>query len=993
MPGISSQIAFIRLFICVILCLFFSQVCLTAAARAADSLTITLTEQENAFIEKHPVIRISNEMDWPPFDFAIGNQPFGLSIDVMTLLGARLGIEFEYINGYRWNELVNMFRENRLDVLQSAYKNQERQEFGLFTSPFFKDKTVFVVPSHSSGISDITDLNGKIIAIPRGWAQESYLSDRYPDIQILTVNNIQDAFHAVMNQKADAAIELSAVARYLIKKNYLTGLKISGWFNEYDSNDQKALHIMVRNDWPILHQMLEKALRTLTPGDIAALEYKWLGEIRPGTDGVLNLTPEEKAFLDTHPKIRVANELDWPPFDFLLNGEPAGFAIDYVKLLAKIVGLDLEFINGYTWSQLLEKGRTKEIDLFPGLWKSPDREEFLDFTRPYIQLIKVLVTQKDAPPVHSLADMKGRKIALSAGYTLTEMVMDRYPGLDYVMVKNPAEGIKQVSLGRADGFVGALGIVNYIIKQQFINNVHVAGEIELNQDLPLHMAVRKDWQILATILDKAMKQVDPLQYDAIVQKWIGSMDPPWELATLTREEKAYLNAKKQISLCVRTDAPPFEFLDSNGEYSGIVADFYQLMSRKLGVPIQVSGKEVPSKGCDITAVMTDHEADASIMQPGSAYAGYPLVIATDRNALYINSLEAVGGKPIAVSTRAPFFTDIQTRYPDVTVIPVDSVVQGLEKVHKGEVFGLVDTAPAIGHYIQENNLFDLKISGELPYEVRLHPGIRADDPVLFQIVEKAVLSLTPEEKKQIFQNWMTLNYEQGFDYTLLWWILAVLAIIGFFAVYRHISVTRYNIKLGRLNQELVQANKKLEAISYLDGLTGIPNRRKFDDVLETEWKRCERNQITLTLMMIDIDYFKLFNDRYGHLEGDDCLKKVAQTLESLLRRPGDFVARYGGEEFSIILPGIDPAGTEILARKILDQVQALEIPNPDSEVSPFLTVSLGGISSVPNKALPAHWFINQADQLLYQAKENGRNQYRLEATDSSGETYGLTIKD
>ncbi|MCF8087029.1 MAG: transporter substrate-binding domain-containing protein [Desulfotignum sp.] len=979
MPGISRQIAFIRLFICVILCFFFSQICLCAAAQAPDSLTITLTEQENAFIKEHPVIRVSNEMDWPPFDFTIGNQPFGLSIDVMALLGARLGIAFEYINGYRWSELVTLFRENRVDLLQSAYKTPAREQFGRFTSPYYKDKTVFVVPSHSPGISDITDMSGKIVAIPKGWAYETYLTDHYPDIQVLTVKNTEDAFHAVINQKADAAIELSAVARYLIKKNYLTGLKISGWFNEYDNNDHKALHIMVRKDWPILHQMLEKALLTLTPGDIAALEYKWLGEIRPGTAGALNLTPEENAFLDTHAKIRVANETDWPPFDFLLNGEPAGFAIDYVRLLAEIVGLDLEFINGYTWSQLLEKGRKKEIDLFPGLWKSPDREEFLAFSRPYIQLINVLVTQKDAPPVHSLAEMTDQKIALPAGYTLTEMVMDQFPGLDYVMVKNPAEGIKLVSLGRADGFVGALGIVNYIIKQQFINNVHVAGEIELDQDLPLHMAVRKDWERLATILDKAMKQVDPLQYDAIVQKWVGSMDPAGELTTLTREEKAYLSAKKQISLCVRPDAPPFEFMDSNNEYSGIVADFYQLLSRKIGVPIQVAGKNVPAGGCDITAVMTDHEADPSFMQPGSAYAGYPLVVATDRNALYINTLEAVGDKPIAVCTRAPFFTDIQTRYPDVTVIPVDSVVQGLEKVQKGEVFGLVDTAPAIGHYIQENNLFDLKISGELPYQVRLHPGIRADDPVLFQIVEKAILSLTPEEKKQIFQNWMTLNYEQGFDYTLLWQILAVLAIIGSFAVYRHISVTRYNLKLGRLNRDLVDANKKLEAISYLDGLTGIPNRRKFDDVLETEWKRCERNHMTLTLMMIDIDYFKPFNDRYGHLEGDDCLKKVAQTLESLLRRPGDFVARYGGEEFSIVLPGIDPAGTENLARKILDKVQALKIPNQDSDVSPYLTVSLGGISSVPTRSLPAHWFINQADQLLYRAKESGRNQYRLEA--------------
>jgi diguanylate cyclase (GGDEF)-like protein len=974
MPGLSKYI----LFLCLCLCLFCVQICLISDTQAADTLTIALTEQEAAFIREHPVIRVSSEMDWPPFDFAVGDQPFGLSIDVMTLLAARLGLTFEYINGYRWNELINLFRENQLDLLQSAYKTPRREQFARFTSPYYKDKTVFVVPSYSPGISDITDLTGKIVAIPKGWAYETYLTDHYPDIHVLTVKNTEDAFHAVMNQKADAAIELSAVARYLIKKNYLTGLKISGWFNQYDSNDQKALHIMVRKDWPVLHQMLEKALLTITPGDIAALEYKWLGEIRPRINKALNLTPDERAFLDTHPKIRVANEMDWPPFDYIQNGDPAGFSIDYIRLLAEIVGMELEFVNGYTWSQLLEKGRRKEIDLFPGLWKSPDREKFLSYTHPYIQLIKVLVTPKDALPVNSLADMTHQKIALPAGYTLTEMVMARYPDLDYVMVKNPAEGLKLVSLGRADGFVGSLGIVNYIIKQQFINNVRVVGEVELGEDLPLYMAVRKDWKPLAAILDKAMNQVDPLQYDAIVEKWIGTMNPAGELTTLTREEKAYLGPKKKISLCVRTDAPPFESLDSDGEYRGIVADFYEVLSRKIGVPIQVIGNGPKVGGCDMVAVMTDNDPDLSFMQPGTVYASYPLVIATDRNALYINSLDAVGKKPIAVSTRTPFYPDIQIRYPDVNFIPVDSVAQGLEQVRKEAVFGLVDMAPVIGHYIQENKLFDLKISGELPYQVRLQPGIRADDPVLFQVVEKAIHSLTPEEKKQIFQNWMTVNYEKGFDYVLLWRILTVLVIIGFFAAYRHISVTRYNIKLGRLNRELVQANKKLEAMSYLDGLTGIPNRRKFDEVLENEWKRCERNQLTLTLLMIDIDYFKPFNDRYGHLEGDDCLKKVARTLQSLLRRPGDFVARYGGEEFSILLPGTDPAGAENVARKILDSVMALNIPNPDSDVSDCLTVSLGGISTVPTRSLPANWFIKKADHLLYQAKENGRNRYRLE---------------
>ena len=972
---------------CIPALLFFLLCWHLSAAGYADARPfLKLTEQEKTFIADHPVIRVSNEMDWPPFDFAVGNQPFGLSIDLMDMLSSRIGITFEYINGYRWNELLKMFKSKELDVLQSAYMSRERRQFGLFTRPFYKDKTVFVVPAHAPGILDIADLTGKIIAVPKGWAYETYLTDNHPDINLLTVKNIEEAFAAVSSGKADAAIELSAVAQYLIKKNFMTGLKISGWFSQYDDNDQKALHIMVRKDWPVLHQMLEKALLTITPGDIAALEHKWLGETKTSFVQALNLSRAERTFLETHPKIRVANELDWPPFDFIQNGEPAGFAIDYITLLAGIIGVELEFINGYTWSELLEKGRKKQIDLFPGIWKSADREAFLSFTSPYIQLINVLVTRKNMPGINSLADMTNKKIAVPAGYTLTQIVMEQYPDYDYMMVKNPAEGLKQVSLGKADGFIGSLGIINYIIKKQFLNNVHVAAEITLDRDLPLYMAVRKDWALLAGILDKAMKQVDAGQYDAIVNKWIGSMEQTGDMIPLSRGEKAYLAGKTHISMCVQAEFLPFEGIDANGDYQGILADFYELMGRKIGVPVQAvktgsteeAATHIRTDACDIVSMVTGKDMDAGLLTPTTPYIAYPLVIATDSKALYINAIETIAEKPIGISRTAPFFHEITTRYPEINFIAVDTVEKGLAAVQNGSFFALVDTAPKIGFHIQEKEMVDLKISGELPQQIRFRTGIAKNDSLLHGIFEKAIHSLTEEEKKRIFQTWMTLKYEQGFDYSLLWQILVVMGVVGFLALYRHMSVSRYNTRLAALNKELTTANKKLETISYLDGLTGIPNRRKFDTVLENEWKRCERIGQVLTLMMLDIDFFKPFNDRYGHLQGDDCLKTVAKTIERLLGRPGDFVGRYGGEEFAIVLPDTDGTGAEQLAGIMLTRIQELKIPNQDSAVSPFLTVSIGGISAVPNPAIPSTWFLNKADQLLYRAKQEGRNQYRLE---------------
>jgi len=162
----------------------------------------------------------------------------------------------------------------------------------------------------------------------------------------------------------------------------------------------------------------------------------------------------------------------------------------------------------------------------------------------------------------------------------------------------------------------------------------------------------------------------------------------------------------------------------------------------------------------------------------------------------------------------------------------------------------------------------------------------------------------------LFQNWMQLNYHKGIDYDLLWKLGALVLCFGAFLIYRQRCMTKYNQNLASLNHELVQANQKLETMSYIDGLTQVPNRRRFDLVLAAEWQRCKRSQHPLTLLMIDIDYFKRYNDSYGHLVGDDCLKKVAQALNYASSRPADFTARYGGEEFAMVLPDTDKKGVK-----------------------------------------------------------------------------------
>ena len=178
-------------------------------------------------------------------------------------------------------------------------------------------------------------------------------------------------------------------------------------------------------------------------------------------------------------------------------------------------------------------------------------------------------------------------------------------------------------------------------------------------------------------------------------------------------------------------------------------------------------------------------------------------------------------------------------------------------------------------------------------------------------------------------------------------------------------------------RELEQANQMLARFSYLDAVTGIANRRNFDDGLELEWRRLNREPGPLSLVMIDIDHFKAFNDTYGHQKGDECLKVVAQTLRHALHRPGDLCARYGGEEFGVILPGTDAEGALGVAEALRQAVEGLAVPHSGSSVGPVVTISVGAATVIPQEGGSGQALIEAADKALYRSKHTGRNRTTL----------------
>lgn len=177
----------------------------------------------------------------------------------------------------------------------------------------------------------------------------------------------------------------------------------------------------------------------------------------------------------------------------------------------------------------------------------------------------------------------------------------------------------------------------------------------------------------------------------------------------------------------------------------------------------------------------------------------------------------------------------------------------------------------------------------------------------------------------------------------------------------------------RTELELVRLQKELEALSYKDGLTGVANRRMFDETLAEEWAGARRHRQPLSLILLDIDFFKQYNDHFGHVQGDESLRQVAQALAGAATRPRDFVARYGGEEFVLVLPETDARAAHLIAERCRNQIFKLQIAHPSSAVSQVLTVSLGLGTRIPGHGDEPTAFLRQVDECLYNAKQQGRN--------------------
>ena len=571
---------------------------------------------------------------------------------------------------------------------------------------------------------------------------------------------------------------------------------------------------------------LNRILREMAAsGRVAEIYARHKAFAAPGVRGEIQLTTAERRWLKENPgPFKVGAETDWPPFDFVDNGKATGFSNELMQLVARKAGLPIEFVHGYSWAELLERLDAGELDIMPAIYKTPGREKKYAFTNGYVTNPSVLVVRKASKSIEGLADLSGLVVAVVEGFAIADLLQERYPGIRQRKVDNALEGLKAVSFGQVDAFVGSYGVINHLLQKHVIPNLHIPGEVFRKQaaKTTLYMAVTNDRLILQGLLQKGLDAVTAEEKNALHRKWLLTLEgnevapeqTRGQRIALTPAETAWLDRHPRIRLGVESAWPPFEFRDQQGNYSGISAGFVSEVARRLGVEMVPEGNRTwketlaaVAKGeLDVLPMAAPSEERRRFMHFTRPYISFPAVVVTRRDADYVDGLGELEGKRVGAVNGYITHAGLVKDRPGIHAVPFASVADVLQAVDRNQVdAGLVNLAAAT-HELQRLELEDLKIAAPTEYQFNLAMGVRKDWPELVAILDRALADIDEGTRSAIKNRWVNVKYAFGVQAgdVLLWGGLSGGGLLLVIAL-----VVLWNRRLGREVSERRDAERAL----------------------------------------------------------------------------------------------------------------------------------------------------------------------------------------
>ncbi|MBO1926575.1 diguanylate cyclase [Thiomicrorhabdus sp. 6S2-11] len=596
---------------------------------------------------------------------------------------------------------------------------------------------------------------------------------------------------------------------------------------------------------------------------------------------------------------------------------------------------------------------------------------------------------------------------------------------------------------------------------------------------------------IAAILSEAkqLNLITSQEYQSVADRELVFND---SYAMFTAEERDFLQHHKLIITTDQIDYPPFQF-QSNGIPQGLVEDYLRAIEKIIGSKfihqsaLTASQKaQLPENFPILYPAMSPHIGNQNQYLFSKKYLNFNLVLmGISTNSGFIQDLTLLDGYTLAVRKNSFPYQYLQTNYPNIKLLAVDTINDGLIQVKLNNAMAIIDNLPALNYTINNYGYPNFQVIGQIATDYSFAMATDINQPLLHSIIDKALQKIEPSQRSQIFQSWLSQKPQVTFNYQRFWQLLTVLIIlvafmltllifnyrkqrylkqiyelsyanmidansmkitwtsnafsklcgyspkelIGFpylklaapsidskqiHKIYQQVienghtwsgelaavrkNGEEYWVELtltpnknffGKVTNVLatridISDRKKVEEISITDELTGLYNRRYFDQRLSNELKRALREQQGLCFVMIDLDYFKKINDDYGHQIGDEVLIEIATSINTYFNRANDFVFRIGGEEFFVITHFEKLRAFAVHLNNLQESVRLQKIENKNTPLG-YLTLSIGALFCSPECIPKESQVLHYTDSLLYQSKENGRNRMTVKAIDISAQ--------
>lgn len=536
-------------------------------------------------------------------------------------------------------------------------------------------------------------------------------------------------------------------------------------------------------------------------------------------DPAIELTAEEIAWIKEHPVITSTNEMEWAPLDFVSDGEAIGFSIDYLNLVASKVGLKIEYVNGYAWDELLQKLEAKEIDMGQSFLKTPDRERYLNFTEPYLNLPMVYFGREGAQRINSIEDLEGKRIGTVVEPIPYIVYNEDYPNLNIVKFDSTVEALKALSAGSIDVHADILPVSRYMIRTNLLPGIEVIGdkffpETE-NADL-MRLAARKDWPELISILSKGMAAVTAMEFNEIAEKWQTQQNSMMKTDIgLSNEEKKWLAENRIIHAAVDPSQAPLELIDAQGNISGITGAYLNKISQLLNVEFRDAGaqnwsealEKVKNAETEIITLITATDERREFLSFTDTYVNVVhMIFARDGDEIYGN-LDSLAGRKVAQINDFAITGYIERDYPNIEIIGAETVVGALRLVASGEADAFVGSMPSAIYNINSEGLTNLKVVGDTPYRGENSFGIRKDLPHLASAMQKAIRAISAEEKAQISRNWIGQKIETEINYRVAWQVLSIGLIIVVLILIWNYGLRREVARRKKIERALIKSKQ------------------------------------------------------------------------------------------------------------------------------------------------------------------------------------------